>query len=146
MAHSGGGKGGAATPTPEGAQPPQIRVRPSLRLRLTLRGERVSAFHRTPGRFFLQPLPYWALGQVSPSCQLFSQVWSSNPLLLGERLWVLGSFQTESRSLGRGLSGACVAASSTCSDGDLLSFTQEFLEPALRGFSFLFFSEDVFHM
>lgn len=35
---------------------------------------KLSAFHRTPGRFILQPLPYWALGQVSPSCQLFSQI------------------------------------------------------------------------
>lgn len=61
-------------PTPEGAQPPQIQVRPSLRLRLTLQGEQLSAFHGTPGRFSPQPLPYWALGQVSPSCQLFSQI------------------------------------------------------------------------
>lgn len=166
-------------PTPEGAQPPQIQVRPSLRLRLTLQGEQLSAFHATPGRFSPQPLPYWALGQVSPSCQLFSQIsniacvshgrkrlvfsklvisrakvqvlnvwghmrWSSNPLLLGVRLWVLGSFLTESRSRGQGLPGACVPASSTCSGGGLLSFTQEFLEPALRGFLFLFFQRTCF--
>lgn len=88
----------------------------------------------------------WAqLSGAGPKSLGVHEVGSSNPLLLGERLWVLDSFLTESWSRGRGLWGACVAAS-TCSDGGLLSFTQEFLEPALRVFLFLFFSEDVFHM
>ena len=62
-------------------------------------------------------------------------------LVLGVCSFALGldSFLTGLRSRGRGLWGACVPASSTCSDGGLLSFTQEFLEPALRSFYFYFF-------
>lgn len=58
----------------------------------------------------------------------------------------LDSFLTQSRSRGRGLWGACVPVSSTCSDGGLLSFTQEFLEPTLEVFYFYFFRGRVSHV
>lgn len=181
MAHSGGGEGSAATPTPEGAQPPQIPVRASLRLRLTLQGEQVSAFHGTPGCFSPQPLPYWALGQVSPSCQLFSQISNiacvshgrkrlvfsklvisraqlsgAGPKSLGAHEVELKPFAPWGEALGFGFLPDRVTepgsrfVGSLCSSFFYLlwrgsSFLHlEFLEPALRGFLFLFFQRTCF--